>query len=312
MLDRTSSTNDHKTQEKLSLTRFLEHPSVIHVMPSCYSFANTSDQSSGTSHPVSPITGITVLGSEVFVVRNTSPQVNAYNTNSFASTRNITFAGSEGLQGIVACPHNNCLYLSDSKQKVLHRYDLRDCAAAQWLVGGICCDLSLTKYHTVLASLKGEYLIQEYNTFGSIIKDIRLHSKRPEHCVQRSDDNFIILSSDSHLARPNDICIVYTNGCTDVSYKNHVASKRGFEFGKHLDPHDLRKLTADIHDNVLITNYRNNRLQLLSPTLTNLGDIVIHGHKLNEPHALHFDELNHRLYIGEYAGGRMFVLCVDR
>jgi len=49
---------------------------------------------------------------------------------------------------------------------------------------------------------------------------------------------------------------------------------------------------------------------LLSPTLTYFGDIVIPGPKLNGPYALHFDELNHRLFIGEWAGGRVFVLNV--
>jgi len=67
-------------------------------------------------------------------------------------------------------------------------------------------------------------------------------------------------------------------------------------------------MAVDIHGNVLVTDSDNNRVQLLSPTLTYFGDIAIPGHELNYPYALHFDELNHRLYIGEWNSGRMFVL----
>jgi len=59
---------------------------------------------------------------------------------------------------------------------------------------------------------------------------------------------------------------------------------------------------------VLVDDSCNNRVQLLSSTLTHFGDIVIPGRQLNEPYALHFDELNHRLYIGEWTSGRIFVL----
>jgi len=72
-----------------------------------------------------------------------------------------------------------------------------------------------------------------------------------------------------------------------------------------------RHLSVDIHDNVLVADSDNNRVQLLSPTLTYLGDIKIPGHQLNDPHTLHFDQLNHRLYIGEWTGECMFVLDVD-
>jgi len=67
-------------------------------------------------------------------------------------------------------------------------------------------------------------------------------------------------------------------------------------------------LAVDIHDNVLVLDRGNNRVQLLSPTLTYLGDIEIPGHQLKDPDAVYFDELNHRLYIGETGGRRLFVV----
>jgi len=49
---------------------------------------------------------------------------------------------------------------------------------------------------------------------------------------------------------------------------------------------------------VLVVDRSNSRIQLLSPTLTYLGDIEIPGHQATQMYALHSDELNHRLYIG--------------
>ena len=68
-----------------------------------------------------------------------------------------------------------------------------------------------------------------------------------------------------------------------------------------------------MHDNVLVVDNGNNRVQLLSPALAYLGAIVIPGHlELHHPCTLQVDELNHRLYIGECNNKRLFVLEVDK
>ena len=83
-------------------------------------------------------------------------------------------------------------------------------------------------------------------------------------------------------------------------------------------------MTVDTHDNVLVADGHNNRVQLLSPALTYLGDMVTFGFRLIQPYALHIDELNHRIYVSEhydgrihggqiideYSGGRIYVLDV--
>jgi len=98
------------------------------------------------------------------------------------------------------------------------------------------------------------------------------------------------------------VCILDTNGRIIQSY----GGSHGSDVGQLNKPCNL---VVNIHDNVLVADLGNNRVQLLSPTLTYLSDIVIPGHQLIDPYALHFDELNHRLYIGELSGGgRMFVL----
>jgi len=55
---------------------------------------------------------LTVLGSELFVVRYMSLLVYVYNTNNFTLTRTIAVPGSLILRAIVASPRYNCLYIS--------------------------------------------------------------------------------------------------------------------------------------------------------------------------------------------------------
>ena len=73
-----------------------------------------------------------------------------------------------------------------------------------------------------------------------------------------------------------------------------------------------RHLAVDIYGNVLVADYGNNRVVLLSPSFTHLGYITVPGHKLRGPFALYLDLLTHRLYIGELShAGRLYVLGVD-
>jgi len=64
------------------------------------------------------ISGITVLGSELFVLIYETRQVNVYNTNNFTLTHSITITASPtpNLTAIVASPRYNCLYISDAGQ----------------------------------------------------------------------------------------------------------------------------------------------------------------------------------------------------
>jgi len=74
--------------------------------------------------------------------------------------------------------------------------------------------------------------------------------------------------------------------------------------------YEPRQLAVDKHGHVMVADWGNDRVELLSPILTHLGYIEIPGYKLNGSSALHLDELNHRLYIGEQLGGQVFVLDI--
>ena len=70
------------------------------------------------------------------------------------------------------------------------------------------------------------------------------------------------------------------------------------------------QLTVDKFDNVLVADHGNNRIVLLSPTLSLLGYIQTPGHQLNSPSALQFDARKRCLYIGQQ-DGNLIVLTVN-
>ena len=248
------------------------------------------------------VSGLTVLNDELFVVQDESTQVNVYNTNTFTLSHNIDITGSKSLSAISSSSQHNCLYISDDSLKVVYRYNLSNKVITHWSVGGECYGLSETSTYSVLVTLEDTKQIKEYTTDGSLIREISLDSSMqcPWHSVQLSSDRLVVSHgwSDS-LHR---VCIVDMSGRIIQSY----GGSRGSGVGQLYAP---RHLAVDRYGNVLVTDMYNDRVVLLSPSLTHLGDITVSGHELCDPWALHLDQLNHRLYIGECgSSGRVIVL----
>ena len=140
------------------------------------------------------ITGIAVLNSELFVVQEKLSQVNVYSTEDYTLTSRDIRIDSWGLWAIIASPPQDCLYISDFVQKVIHRYDLSDNVITQWEVGGECWGLSLTSTDNVLVTLQDKRQIKEYSPDGRMIRTINLDSSMecPRHSIQLPNDQFAV------------------------------------------------------------------------------------------------------------------------
>jgi len=249
------------------------------------------------------IAGITVLRKELFVVLDKSSELNVYNTDSFAFIRNISINGSS-LQAIVASQRYNCLYICDTELKVVYRYNLSNNVTTKWSVGGRCNGLSLTSTDNLLVTLYDTSQIKEYTPNGSWAREISLNSSitSPYHSVKLSSDRFVVSHGFNQVHR---VCIVDASGGIIQCYGG---ASSGSDVGQLNTPCHL---AVDKYGNVLVAEFLNNRVGLLSPSLTHLGYIEIVGHELRMPWVLHLDQLAHRLYIGEAKHfGFVFVLGV--
>jgi len=73
------------------------------------------------------VLAVTSLGDDVFVARdNNSQQVEVYNAVTLTLQRRLTVTGLGifGIEGLVACPHYNCLYASGWINGCVHRVEL--------------------------------------------------------------------------------------------------------------------------------------------------------------------------------------------
>jgi len=143
--------------------------------------------------------------------------------------------------------------------------------------------------------------VREYSSDGASVRNINLDSSlyRPHHCVELSSGEMVVSHGD--WATEHRVCVINSTGNIIRSY----GGTQGSDLGQM---HGPRHMAIDKHDHLLVADCNNNRVELLSPTLTHLGYLQIPGHQLKGPVALHLDELNHRLFIAEWGGQRVIAV----
>ena len=159
--------------------------------------------------------------------------------------------------------------------------------------------MSLTRAFNLLVTLPQS--IEEYTTSGSLIRSIKLDVSidNAQQAIELSNGQFVVCHPDSTQHR---VCVVDTAGRIVHWYSGPPGLSTG-------QLNALCSPAVDANDYLFIADYYINKVVLLSPTLTRLGDVTTPGHQLSEPYALHLDELNGRLYIGDVAG-KVIVLSV--
>jgi len=257
----------------------------------------------GTILGYKKIYGLSVLGRELFIVRG-DRQISVYNTHNFTWIRIIAIPGSSSLQAIIASSSCNCLYASDEELNLVHRYNLSNDVTTKWNLIGTCFGLSLSKiaHRNLFATIYSTNTVNEYTADGNLNTKIYLDIsiERPYHSIRLSSNRTVL----SHVGAKHRVCLVDTNGRILKSY----GGPRGSGVGQLYEPGHL---AVDRDGNVLVADCYNNRIVRLSPTLDHLGYVSIRGYQMTSPWALHLDELNNRLYIGEWTyNGRVFAVKI--
>jgi sugar lactone lactonase YvrE len=133
---------------------------------------------------------VTFLGDDVFVVRGSSQQVEVYDAATMTQQRSLAVPGlgREIYCGLAACGVNNCLYIADYNNSVVHRVALTgNNTASKWSVEKGPDGLSVNRSHNVLVAGYSTDTIQEYTTHGTRVRTIALSNiKNPTHVVELS------------------------------------------------------------------------------------------------------------------------------
>ena len=248
-----------------------------------------------------PVTGVTSLGNDVFVVRFNSPQVEVYGAETFTLQRRLPVTGLGESYGLAACASNQCLYASDYDNDCVHRVELTGSnAVTRWSVGSGPVGLTVNSDKNVLVVIQGKRKLQQFTTHGSLLRTIRLERdiESPSQVIQLSSGQFVISHSGDTQHR---VCLVDDKGAVVRSYPS---------CGSKMRMDKPAGLAVDEHGNILVADSRNDRLLVLNPTLTGARamSVSVDG-DLEEPYSLWYDKSRARLYVG--VGGENRVIVVD-
>jgi len=248
------------------------------------------------------VVGVTSLGDDVFVAGNNCQEtIEVYDANTFTLQRHIEVRGiMNAAMSLVACPYNNCLYMSLRNDSV-HRVDLSGSnPVMEWSVARYPVGLSVNSEHNLLVVSGDERKLQIFTTHGSLLQDIQLQADigGPSHAVQLSTGQFLVSHSDS-LRR---VCLVGVDGAVVRSY----GGQPGSQLTQMSAP---RGLAVDGEGRVLVADVGNNRLLVIDQSLSSAHEmsVCVDG-GLEGPCSLWYDQSRRRLYIGEASARRVIVV----
>jgi hypothetical protein len=285
-------------------------------------FVVVSNETDAVGDP-SPVTGVTSLSDEFFVLRRGCRYVDVYDATTFDHQRiqhvpdlvpDTSCDRGGGL--LVASSLHECLFVGDPIGKMVHRVELDGSNHVScWSVDGRIRGLHVNAAHNVLVTCCSPNKLVEFNSTGTVVKEIRLSSDiaSPYHAVQLSNNQYFVshgtdarnvgfLLGDS-LHR---VCLVSGDGHVILGHGN----RRGSGISRLNEP---RQMTLDNNEFVAVADRGNNRLMVLSRGLDRPRDLSLSVNDVSrcggllEPCAIHFSPNRRRLYVGENSGGRVLV-----
>jgi DNA-binding beta-propeller fold protein YncE len=240
-----------------------------------------------------PVMGLTTLNNELYVRRQTYPYnekdsddiITLYSTETYRVLLSLQIPRLGSVEDMTSCNRHQCIYLSDSKNEVVHRIENKY-IISKWPVNDAPRGLSVNSVHNVLVTCWNMRKINEFTTDGKLIREIRLQADivHPRHTFELITDQFVVCHGDYNDA-VHRVCIVNSNGCILQSYGGSPGSGSGQLIGP---------CRLSVNGYIFVADLNNDRVLMLSPNLT-FSRTVVSG--LRGPLRLRFDEQTGRLYI---------------
>ena len=213
---------------------------------------------------------------------------------------------------MTSCEHFLCLYISDHIAGCIHRLGLQG-NATQWPVSAVAPrGLSVNAAHNVLVTCRYIRKIKEFSPRGDLLRDITLPDDviNPWHAIQLTSGQFIVCHG-VDTDRVHRVCTVSADG--DEIVRSH-GGQRGSDTGQYDGP---SYLAVDNNGFVFVADEDNQRVTLLSPTLSYIRQVVSRDQVKWWPAFLCLDVQRRRLYVGDdewkdgtYIAGRVVVFSI--
>jgi len=268
-----------------------------------------TDSNSGTSTVTRVITtgnrvgGVASVGNDVFVVHiSTLQEVRVYDSVTSRLQRRIRVPGLTHAYDLAVCTINQCLYVPDQDNGVIHRVELSGLnAVTKWSVDRHPAGVSVNTEHNLLVVSVSECRLQVFTTHGTLLQHITLpvDIDGPRYAIQLPNNQLVVSNVNSISAQ---LCLVGMYGQLLSVYEEKRSS-----VGKMRAP---RGIAVDRRSNILLADMSNNRLLVFDQSLSRaqVMSVYVEG-GLNSPRSLWYDQLQGRLFIGECdEEGRVIVI----
>lgn len=275
----------------------------------CSVFVDSSDPYVDTPDVVdiipgsASVAGVTVLGSELYIVRDLSPNLDIYDAKTYSPIRRMKLEGLRKPADIAACPQNLSLYVSDS---VGHVYCLKPHGEelTRWQVEGEPQGLYAAANGNVFVTCNDSKQVKEYTENGTLVRSVRFQQdvQSTWQTIPVDAGKFVVCHG-FESGKLHRVCYVDQSGRTLRAYGGANGS------GPNRLDAPLR-MSVDPFGYVFVLDRNNDRVQLLSPNLVHVRDLV--GRNLNgikQPRRLFLDVNSGCLSVG-LIDGRVLIFRV--
>ena len=248
-----------------------------------------------------PVLGVTTLGEQVYVLRDKErDQVEVYDVITYHMQRYQTVSNARGFADMTSCEHFLRLYISDPNAECIHSLGLQG-SATQWPVSDKPCRLSVNASHNVLVTCDKVRKIKEFSPRGDLLREVTLPDGivHPWHAIQLTSGQFIVC----HGRLKDPVHRVCTVSADDHEIVRSHGGQRGSDTGQYDVPCHL---AVDNNEFVFVVEAINQRVTLLSPTLSYVRQVVSRDQVKWLPLRLCLDVQRRRLYVvdNEFKDGR--------
>ena len=213
-----------------------------------------------------------------------------YDIDTLAHRRKITVERLVDGYDIVALW--NVLYVSEWKDKLIHRIQLSDGTSSRWSVDSELLTMSINQKENIVVSCFDLNKIIEYTPTGSCVREIPLDAIVEtvvglKHVIQFDDDRFLMCYSAPQHHR---VCI--------IDIKGRMIKKYGGGPGSGIGQMSWPcYLAMDRNGSILVIDQNNNRIIQLNASLEFIREFIPGSVGLKKPMRMHLHEDRRRLYI---------------
>ena len=243
------------------------------------------------------MSGVTSVDDKLFLLLDGKDQIAVYSVNKFKRPTYLDLSGfkEDSFNDMTSCVRHKCLYMSDSHNRCIRRYDLASSAISKWSVPGKPHGLSVTPSGNLLVTcFKPNKLVELSADSGQCVRNMPMPSdiRCPWHGIELTTGEFVVCHGDMYSGIQG-VCIVGGDGKVTHSYGGQTGSDGG-------QLNSPCHLAVDKDSQfIFVADRSNDRVVLLNSTL----EIVRYfSEGLSSPFRLHLHQSARRLFVGQHSG----------